>query len=266
MSHKFNIVNRFTPVLAAIFSLICGCARHEVTGGWSYPDRPKGASELRQVINEKAGGARPLKLKGMLTYWAGPDARPRSCRALIIADPSRKLRVKGYRSLGPTLFEAAADGDELLMYTYSTGEFTRPGSSGEGALCRRLLDGALGSLFAPSISDDEIILLECTPKYYILSLAGREESGCNLEKKIWIDNKSLRIAGLVHYDGSGIPIMMATMQDYTKGEPGLSPTPTQITLFWPGDGAVLDISLKSVDRAGSVPPGAFSLSDLPVNK
>ena len=259
MKSKFNAANFAARAAAACLFFICGCAAYGTRDARQYPADPKSLADLRRSIDERASGARPLKLKGRLTYWGGPDEKPRSCLALIIADPSRKLRVKGYRSLGPTLFEAAADGDELLLYTPSSGEISSPRDAGEEAFYGKLLEGVMDTLYLPRIREDEILLMECTPKYYVLSVAEMVGNSPSLKKKLWLDLESCRVAGIMAFDRRGIPAMMATMDGYGEGLEGL---PSRLTLLWPADGAAVELSLKSIEPAGTIPPGAFSLSDL----
>ena len=117
----------------------------------------------------------------------------------------------------------------------------------------------MDTLYLSRIREDAILLMECTPKYYVISVAEKEGNSHLLKKKLWMDVESCRVAGIMAFDGRGIPAVMATMGGYGEGPGDL---PSRLALYWPADGAALELSLKSIEPSGTIPPGAFSLSDL----
>jgi len=217
----------------------------------------KSPQQIKQIINKRIRSIRTLE--GQLSIISRGGASPGRCKALLFFKRPGQLRLKGFQTFGPTLFDLLMEGSLIQVYipeqnkVFKTDLDQGMKKQASGLTPLGLMEGIL----QVGIDEAEELSLSQDSQGDIVLNHRKEE---RLVKKTEIDSRSLFIKREILLGPGEQPYLITSYAEYKKI--GGQWWPFRIKLHQPTVGQFMSFEFQSVKTNGSIEPGTFKL-DVP---
>jgi len=212
---------------------------------------------IKRIINERIRSIRTVE--GRLTIVSKGGASPQRCAALLFFKRPSQLRLKGFQTFGPTLFDLLMQESLIQVYIPEQNKLFKTDLS-EGTKKQRpdltplsLMKGIL------QVGIDESEELSLSQEQQGVIVLNHLKEG-KLVKKTEIDARSLFIKREILLGAGEQPYLITSYADYKKT--GGQWWPFRIELHQPVEGQFMSFEFQNVRTNGSIESDIFTL-DVP---
>lgn len=217
----------------------------------------KSPERIKRIINERTRAIQTVE--GQLTIVSKGGSSPGRCKAVLFFKRPSQLRLKGFQTLGPALFDLLMEGSLIQVYIPEQNKVFKADLS-EGTKKQRPGLTPLGlmmGILQVDIDESEELSLSQNPGGDIV-LNHRKEG--RLVKKTEIDSRSLFIKMETLLGVGGRPYLITSYGEYKKTDGQW--WPFRIELYQPMEGQFMSFEFQSVRTNGPIEPDIFKL-DVP---
>jgi len=227
--------------------------------------------QLLQVLRRRADTVATLKAR-LDIHFQGPEMEgPQSCDGLLRYQALDKVRLRGERDFVGEVFDLASDGERYqyrlldsetkALGPEQSGSVTELRQSPERGLATLTLNlGELLGLVRPPERTATInVLVKIYPDHYVVDLVDVAGDTVYPLRQWWVDRVDLTCSRIEAFGASGELVMEATLSDYQRPGPGVTPLATTLCLHWPGSGETLTLELRDLKANDPLKPSLFRL-------
>jgi len=214
---------------------------------------------VKRMINERIRSVQTVE--GDLTIVAKGGATPGRCKAVLFFKRPSQLRLKGFQTFGPTLFDLLMEEGIIQVFIPEQNKLfkadLREEMKGQGPRLTPL--GLMMGIFQVGIGESEEVSLSQNPQGDIVLDHYRSGS---LVKKTEVDPRSLFIKRETLLGMGGQPYLITSYAQYKKTNGNW--WPFRIELHQPVQGQFMSFDFQSVRINGPIEPDIFKL-EVPPN-
>jgi len=212
---------------------------------------------IKQIINERTRSIQTVE--GHLTIVSRGGASPGRCKAVLFFKRPGQLRLKGFQTIGPSLFDLLMEESLIQVYIPEQNKVfkadLREGTRTQGSALTPL--GLMLGIFQVGIDESEEISLSQGPQGDVVLNHSKEG---RLVKKTEIDPRSFFIKRETFIGTGGKPYLISTYGEYKKTDGQW--WPFRIELHQPAEGQFMSFEFQSVRTNAPIDPETFKL-DVP---
>lgn len=237
------------------------CCKAPSTKPLPPPEAPgeRSPEQIKRIINERIRSVQTVE--GHLTIIAKGGATPGRCKAVLFFKRPSQLRLRGFQTIGPTLFDLLMEESIIQVFIPEQNKLfkadLREDRKGKGPGATPL--GLMMGIFQVGIGESEEVSLSHNPQGDIVLDHYRNE---RLVKKTEVDPRSLFIKRETLLGTGGQPYLITSYAEYKKTNGNW--WPFRIELHQPVQGQFMSFNFESVRTNGPIEPNIFRL-EVPPN-
>ena len=247
-----------TPLILLSLALLV-CCKGPSTKPLPPPEMKgeQSPERMKRIINERTRSIRTVE--GHLTIVSRGGASPGRCKAVLFFKRPRKLRLKAFQTIGPSLFDLLMEESLIQVYIPEQNKVfkadLREATQKQGSGLTPL--GLMMGIFQVGIEESEELSLSQGPQGDVVLNHFKEG---RLVKKTEIDPRSSFIKREILIGAGGKPYLITTYGEYKKADGQW--WPFRIERHQPEKGQFMSFEFQSVRTNGPIDPKIFKL-DVP---
>lgn len=219
---------------------------------------------FERALERRLAGVETLRGKGTLRMDT-EGRRPFQCDFLLLADTDSRLRLRGTRALGPTLFELVADQTEYgLLVPPRREQYVGRRDVQEDAI--PVSPSRVTDPLRIRLTPGATRTLEYGPEATVLvETAAGPDGGRRLVQQIAFSSATGHVLRVTRYDEAGVPAQIMRFGEYRVLDdlPPDDAFPYDISVERPELGLTVKFAFQEVTANVTVPAAAFDLTPPP---